>query len=180
MLTPSTPVEPNLEPAMSSRVPPERTTADVHEPVVAFLVGMRINRLRSPRGWLPVAGAMCPMLLELFADRSLGMLGARTFLSGRTIMVVSYWQSFEALEAYAGAANAKHRPAWTAFYQRSRKASGAVGIFHETFIVGPGTAESLYVDVPADFGLGGAVGRVPVTGSLQSARQRRDRDAVAA
>jgi hypothetical protein len=160
---------------MTSRVP-ERTVADVREPVVAFLVGMRINRLRSPRAWMPVAGAMRPMLLELFRDPSHGMLGARTFLSGRTIMVVSYWRSFEALEAYAGARDAKHRPALTAFYQRSRKASGAVGIFHETFLVGPGTAESLYVDVPADFGLGGAVGRVPVTGSLQTARQRRDRE----
>ncbi len=158
----------------ASSVGPVRTMAAVTEPVTVFLVGMRINRLRSLRSWLPVAQAMGPMLTELGRDRSLGMLGARTYWSGRTVTVVSYWRSFEALEAYAHAGEHTHRPAWTAFYRRAGKAAGAVGIFHETYTVAPGTVESLYVDVPAGFGLGGAVGTVPVTGALRTARQRRD------
>jgi len=39
--------------------------------------------------------------------------------------------------------------------------------------VRPGEVESLYVDMPADFGLGGAVGAVPVGARTESARQRK-------
>ncbi|HEX5828941.1 MAG TPA: DUF4188 domain-containing protein [Candidatus Limnocylindrales bacterium] len=154
---------------------PERTMADLRGPVTVFLIGMRINRFRSLRAWLPAANAMGPMLRELFADPELGMLGAKSYWSGRTITVVSYWRSFEHLERYAHSPANAHRPAWTAFYRRAGAATGAVGIFHETYTIQPGQAESLYVDVPSDFGLGGAVGVVPVTGSLEAARQRRDR-----
>ena len=156
---------------------PQRTMADVTEPVTVFLIGMRINRFRSLRAWLPAANAMGPMLRELFADPEFGMLGAKTYWSGRTITVVSYWRSFEHLERYAHSQANAHRPAWTAFYRRAGGAAGAVGIFHETYTIQPGQAESLYAAVPADFGLGGAVGVVPVTGSLEAARQRRDRNA---
>jgi Domain of unknown function (DUF4188) len=155
---------------------PQRVLADVREPVVVFQVGMRINRLRSVRRWLPAFIAMPRMLHELGVDPALGMLGAKTYLSGRTVMVVTYWRSFEALEAYANAADHSHRPAWTAFYRRSAGSGRAVGIFHETYRVEPGAAESLYVDIPAGFGLGGAVGTIPVNGSLETARQRKDRE----
>ena len=154
---------------------PSRRMADVTEPVVVFLVGMRINSLRRPGAWLPVARAMGPMIRELFRDRSLGLLNARSEWSGRTITVVTYWQSFEHLERYAHSASHAHRPAWTAFYRRAGDSRGAVGLFHETFTVRPGTAESLYVDMPDGFGLGGAVGMVPIGGSLNAARERLDR-----
>ena len=120
---------------------------------------------------------MGPMIRELSTQPELGLLGARTYWSGRTIMVVSYWRSFEALEQYASSDGTAHRPAWTAFYRRSKGAAGAVGLFHETFVTEPGAVESLYVDIPAGFGLGGAVGTVPVGGALASARQRRERRA---
>jgi len=165
---------------MPDTQPHVRLMADVDAPVVVFLVGMRINRLRSLRGWLPAARAMGPMLRELTGRPELGLLGARTYWSGRTIMVVSYWRSFEALEQYARSDGAAHRPAWTAFYRRSKDAAGAVGLFHETFVTEPGAVESLYVDIPADFGLGGAVGTLPVSGALASARGRRDRGTPAA
>lgn len=159
---------------------PERVMADLREPVVVFHVGMRINRLRSVRRWLPAFLAMPRMLRELGADPDLGMLGAKTYLSGRTIMVATYWRSFEALEAYARADDHSHRAEWTAFYRRSATSGGAVGIFHETYLVAPGDVESLYVDIPGGFGLGGAVGIVPVSGSLETARQRKERERPAA
>lgn len=159
----------------ASRTAPARKMADVTEPVTVFLIGMRINRLRSVRAWLPAANAMGPMLRELFTHRELGMLGAKTYWSGRTITLVTYWRSFDHLEAYARATDRAHRPAWTAFYRRSKAAAGAVGIFHETYTVAPGHVESLYVDMPADFGLAGAVGAARVTGATDAARQRRDR-----
>ena len=45
----------------------------------------------------------------------------------------------------------------TAFYRRSRRATGAVGIRHETYAVPAGGHESLYVGMPPT-GLGKAFG----------------------
>ena len=58
-----------------------------------------------------------------------------------------------------------------------------VGIFHETYRVGPGTAESLYANLPP-FGMGQAVGQAPVATRGQSAGRRmgtsqRDEPAIA-
>ena len=87
--------------------------------------------------------------------------------------MIQYWKSFEALEAYASNSERKHRPAWTAFYKRATSGTGAVGIFHETYIVRPGEVETLYADMPADFGLGGAVWMKPVTPKTETARERK-------
>ena len=151
---------------------PDRRMADVREPVTVFLVGMRINSFRRVRAWLPVARAMTPMIVELFRHPELGLLGARSSWAGRTITVITYWRSFDDLERYARSTDHAHRPAWTAFYRRAGASHGAVGLFHETYTVQPGQVESVYVDMPADFGLGGAVGMRPVTGSLNAARER--------
>jgi hypothetical protein len=153
---------------------PERTMANVKEPLVLFLIGMRINTFWRVWEWLPAFLAMGPMIAELYKNPELGFLSARTEIAGRTITVIEYWKSFEALEAYASNSERKHRPAWTAFYQRSTRGTGAVGIFHETYVVRPGDVESLYVDMPVDFGLGGAVGSGPVGSHTESARQRKE------
>ena len=48
-----------------------RQTATVDDDVVVFLIGMRINRLRRVRSWLPAFRAMPRMLRELAEDPSL-------------------------------------------------------------------------------------------------------------
>jgi hypothetical protein len=152
---------------------PVRTMAEVKEPLVLFLIGMRINTFWRVWEWLPSFLAMGPMIVELYKNPELGFLSARTEMAGRTITVIQYWKSFEALEAYASMSDRKHRPAWTAFYKRATSGTGAVGIFHETYIVRPGEVETLYADMPADFGLGGAVGMKPVTPKTETARERK-------
>lgn len=147
--------------------------ADVQEPLVLFLIGMRINTLWRVWEWLPSFLAMGPMIVELYKNPELGFLSARTEMAGRTITVIQYWKSFEALEAYAANSERKHRPAWTAFYKRAASGTGAVGIYHETYIVRPGEVESLYVDMPTGFGLGGAVGVTSVTPKTETARERK-------
>ena len=67
----------------------------------------------------------------------------------------------------------KHRPAWTAFYKRATSGTGAVGIYHETYVIRPGEVKSLYVDMPAGFGLGGAVGAKPITPKTETVRERK-------
>jgi hypothetical protein len=150
-------------------------TADPDTDVVLFLIGMRVNRWRSIRQWLPVFRAMKPMIQEMLSNPASGCLSARTFVSGRTVLTVQYWNSTEQLMAYAHDAQAKHLPAWRAF-NRNAASSGAVGIFHETYPVGRGAArtlpiqragsETLYRSMPP-FGLAAA------TGSLRERRAPR-------
>ena len=65
---------------------------------VLFLIVMRFNQLWKPWKWLPVFIAMPRMLIELQKNPSIGMVGKpRTFLSGRTVFVWQYWNSFEQL-----------------------------------------------------------------------------------
>ena len=88
---------------------------------VLFLIGMRFNQLWKPWKWLPVFIAMPRMLIELQKNPSIGMVGKpRTFLSGRTVLVWQYWNSFEQLEAYSKSQASQHLPAWRAFNRKIR------------------------------------------------------------
>jgi len=147
-----------------------RQTATVDDEVVVFLIGMRFNRLLRPRTWLPAFLAMPRMLRELQTNPALGLLGVRSYWSGRTILAVQYWRSFDHLAAYARATDHQHLPAWREF-NRVVRASGDVGIFHETYRVGPGTAETLYGNMPP-FGLGAALGLAPVASRGHAAARR--------
>ena len=95
---------------------------------------------------------------------------------------VLHRRSFDQLEAFARASDHAHLPAWREFNRLVRD-NGDVGIFHETYRVGPGTAESFYGNMPP-FGLAAAVGISPVASRGHSAGRRMgtatmDRPAVA-
>jgi hypothetical protein len=123
--------------------------------VVVFVIGMRINRLRRVRSWWPSFVGMPRMLRELVgSDR--GLLGVRTFWSGRVLLTIQYWRSAEELGAYARDASMSHAPAWGAFNKRAA-ATGDVGIFHETYVVPADRVETLYGNM-TDFGLAAAFG----------------------
>lgn len=49
--------------------------------------------------------------------------------------------------------------------------NGDVGIWHETYTIGAGAYESVYVNMPA-FGLGAAGALVPATGARATSRGR--------
>ncbi len=53
---------------MTNRVQHGRRTSGTEGGVTVFLIGMRINRFRALRHWLPVFTAMPRMLRELRAD----------------------------------------------------------------------------------------------------------------
>jgi hypothetical protein len=149
---------------------PGRFAAQSSEPIVVFLIGMRVNRLLKVRSWVRVARAMPPMIAELKRSPDLGLLHAEFFMYWRGVGVIQYWRSFEHLNAYAHARNAAHLPAWAEFNRRIG-GNGSVGIWHETYTVGPGQYESIYVNMPR-FGLGVAAEHVPVTGRIDGARLR--------
>ncbi|MBI0296544.1 DUF4188 domain-containing protein [Streptomyces sp. PRKS01-29] len=139
-----------------------RMTAEAEGEVTVFLIGMRINRFRALRSWLPVFRAMPRMLRELSRDEGSGLLGYQLlFGPPRVIYVVQYWDSHERLLEYAVARDKEHRTAWAAFNRRLREGRDKVGFWHETYVVPAGAHEALYINMPA-FGLGKATGVVPV------------------
>ena len=150
---------------------PARMTHSYDGELVVFLIGMRFNQPWRVAKWLPAFLAMPRMLAELSRDKDSGLLGFRVTMGAGGPLVVQYWDSHEKLYAYASAPSAEHRPAWTAFNARARKAAGAVGIWHETYQVA--RAETMYVGMPV-VGLAQATSSVPVTRSGDRARARLD------
>jgi hypothetical protein len=147
-----------------------RQTARIEGNFVVFLIGMRVNRLLLVHKWLPVATAMPRMLKELLHHREMGLLHAQTFVSGRTVMVVQYWRSFDHLHAYAHAKDLQHLPAWAAF-NRQIGNNGSVGIFHESYVVQAGQYECVYANMPRS-GLAKAGELIPAIGRMQDAKSR--------
>ena len=147
-----------------------RLTAKFDEKFVVFLIGMRVNQPLKVHKWWPVATAMPRMIKELSRRPELGFLHAEMWF-GRTTLMVQYWRSVEHLLHYAKDREAEHLPAWRAFNQRGRGTDAAVGIWHETYLVSPGTYENIYVDMPP-FGLGKVGALEPATKGRQSAADR--------
>ncbi len=150
-----------------ARVIPERMTAQLDGDFVVFLIGARINKIWKVHKWLPVFLAMPRMLKELAAHPESGCLGYITTPG----VIVQYWRSFEALEAYARSKDKEHWPAWMAFNQRIGRSRGDVGIWHETYRVRAGEYENVYSGMPAH-GLGRVGTLLAATGRRESARGR--------
>ncbi|MBV8800618.1 MAG: DUF4188 domain-containing protein [Alphaproteobacteria bacterium] len=151
--------------------PQDRHTARADKPVVLFLIGMRINKPLAVGKWRRVAAAMPKMLKELSARPDSGLLWFHTYLSVPVIMVQQYWESFDKLLAYAHDKSGAHFPAWGEFNRRIGYSEGAVGIWHETYLIEPGKFETVYGNMPP-FGLAAATSRVPAEGRLAAAKNR--------
>lgn len=146
-----------------------RMTARLEGDFAVFLIGMRFNRPLAVHKWLPIVRAMPRMLRELYQNPELGLLSHEMWFS-RTVILVQYWRSVDALMAYAKARNSQHLPAWQAF-NKAIGTDGSVGIWHETYLSGPGRYENVYANMPA-FGLGKAGELVEAKAGLQSAHAR--------
>ena len=151
-----------------AQVIPARMTAEVEGDFVVFLIGMRINKPWKIHKWLPVFFAMPRMLKELDAHPECGCLGYNNGLN----VIVQYWKSFEALEAYARTQDREHWPAWVDFNKRVGDSRGDVGIWHETYQIPAGRYETVYSGMPPH-GLGKVGKLVPVSAGGESARGDR-------
>lgn len=151
-------------------VQPGRMTAVLDRPLVVFLIGARINKLLAVRSWLWVARAMPAMMDALARRPELGLRHVENFSRGRTTLSLQYWESMDHLMAFATDQDNPHLEAWRR-WNRQMRASDDVGIWHETYVVTPGAWEGMYVNMPP-FGMGAALGDVPVGGSRTRAAQR--------
>jgi hypothetical protein len=146
-----------------------RFTAVLPDDFVVFMIGMRINHPLKVHKWAPVSIAMGRMLKWLDGHPEAGLLqwhGA--WLHGPAI--IQYWRSFAELDRFARAADEPHLPAWRWFNQAVR-ASGEVGIWHETYRVRAGEYEAIYGNMPR-VGLAAAGDHRPVGSTGQSAARR--------
>ena len=148
-----------------------RFTARRDEGFVVFLMGVRVNRWREVRGWLPTLGSLRAMLREMRRSPEDGFLGGRVYFGRREILLVQYWRSFEELERFARCPDKSHMPGWKHFNRRVRQRE-CVGLWHEAYIVGPGCYEAVYADTPVT-GLAEATEHVRAVGGRETARRRR-------
>jgi hypothetical protein len=147
----------------------ERMTVNFEGDFVVFLIGMRVNHFWKLHKWIPVAKAMPKMLKELSQNPESGFLGFQ-MSGGMAPMIVQYWRSFEALEAYAKDRTGLHYPAWKEFNTKI-KSNGDVGIWHETFKVKSGEFECIYNNMPK-YGFGKIGKLIPAIGKKEHASQR--------
>lgn len=145
-------------------------TDDWEGGLVVFLIGMRINAWWRPDLWMPVLRSMSRMLAELRARPELGLLGVAPTGISNPLVLIQYWKSLEDLQRFAAARDLPHLPAWNDFNRRVR-ATDAVGVWHETFVVPANAHETIYVNMPP-FGLAAATGARPAVGARATARGR--------
>ena len=153
------------------QINPGRWTAAIDGDFVVFLIGAE---LRDPEQAGPASEllvTMVDMLTELSQDPSQGLLGFQQFGPGLGGVIVQYWRSFEALEAYAKNPGAKHAPVWRAWNRLAEGEVAAAAIWHETFKVSAGNYEAMYQNMPL-IGLQKAGTAVTITEARASARQR--------
>ena len=157
-----------------------RTTHAYDGPLALFLIGVRIHQPWRLGVIGQVIRAMPPMIAELERNKaaaargeeeSLGYLGSRSTVDLTGTTMIQWWRSTDDLYAYASAADHEHRPAWTEFYKVARSAPDAVTIWHETYVVEPGGAESVYAGAKP-FGLGAIAGTIPISRRGEHARDR--------
>lgn len=134
-----------------------RYTTPVDGEIVVYFVGLRINKPWLVHRWWPTMRAVAKMLHELKEEPALGMLAVRSFPTGRNVTVLQYWRSYEDLQRYADAN--RHQQAFEYYFRKQYK-TGALGIFHETYVVPANSYEAIFVHMP-EFGLGKALTRIP-------------------
>ncbi|MEL7223788.1 MAG: DUF4188 domain-containing protein [Cyanobacteria bacterium P01_D01_bin.36] len=157
---------------MDKTVFPGRYTANVSEPCVVFLIGMRVNRFWAIKKWFSVASAMGPMMTTLSEHPEKGLLGSRMFFRAWPLetCMVSYWRSFEDLTRFARSQNEPHWQSWQQFISTVGN-DGSVGIWHETYKIEPANCECIYGNMPA-YGLAAATAHIPISKKTRNATNR--------
>ncbi|MCY9547202.1 DUF4188 domain-containing protein [Lysinibacillus xylanilyticus] len=135
---------------------------------VVFIIGMRINKILKFWKWLPVFNAMEPMIKELHQNPEWGFLHSEFLFSWRKVILIQYWKGFDELVDYAH--EKKHSYAWKA-YNKKVKDNESVGVFHETYQIGKGSSEAIYVNMPK-IGLSIATDHIPVSQDTNTAQKR--------
>ena len=144
--------------------------ASSDRPFVLFMLGMRVHNIWNVPKWAQLYQLIPRMLEELKANPQLGCMGSISKISFREPLIIQYWESLEALQAFATNPKHSHLPVWKKFNQVVGK-SKDIGIWHETYIIQPGQHENIYINMPFT-GLGQVIPLQPISKKSQAYRQR--------
>jgi hypothetical protein len=135
-------------------VRPGKVIADNGDPIVVFVVGLRINRWRAVRYWVPLVLTMPSMLLGLTRVPEGGLLGYRLLLGPgpRQAAILQYWRRPEDLHEFASDLAGLHRSAKRRYWWHYASTE-AVGVWHELFVSAEGQHQGMYGNMPP-IGLG--------------------------
>jgi Domain of unknown function (DUF4188) len=147
-----------------------RWMATRDEPFAVFVFGMRLNRLRGLPRFVWGLRVLRSVLRDLDAHPERGFLAGQVYRAGRTLIAVQYWESFDALDAWARDHRLPHRRPWQQ-YLREALGDEAMGLWHETYLASPGGWEGVYVNMPP-WGLAAGGEAVEMQATRGSARQR--------
>ncbi|HET8912610.1 MAG TPA: DUF4188 domain-containing protein [Ktedonobacteraceae bacterium] len=135
-------------------------SAQMEEPFIVLILGIRINDFRLFWKWMPTAFYSLPMLYTLIRHRAAGFLGGQATYFWPGIGLIQYWRTFEDLERFARSKEYPHFAAWR-WYNKAIGNGGSVGLWHEVFLVKPLAHEVVYENMPP-FGLVAATKPLPV------------------
>ncbi|HET7902524.1 MAG TPA: DUF4188 domain-containing protein [Candidatus Nanopelagicales bacterium] len=148
-----------------------RWTAELDGDFVVFLIGALVHDPAVAPDATRLVMQMGDMLEELMTDPSKGLLGVTRHGDPGHGVLVQYWRSFDALEAYARDPGAKHAPVWREWNRLAADERSGAGIWHETFKVRAGDYEAVYQNMPV-IGLQQAGRPLTVSEARDSARAR--------
>ena len=163
-------MNPRKRTSSSHAVRTGRWMARRDEPFAVFLFGMRLNRLRGLPRFLWSLRVLRRVLRDLDTHPERGFLAGRVYRTGWTLIAVQYWESFDALDAWARDHRLPHRQPWQQ-YLREALDDGAMGLWHETYLASPGSWEGVYLNLPP-WGLAAGVEAVEMQATKGSARER--------
>ena len=149
---------------------PGRHQADLHTEVIAFPIGMKINRIWAIHRWLRPTIDTVRMWRHVQTARPDGYLSGYLFVYSRGVGMMQYWRDFDSLEAFAGDTTKPHLSAWRNLVAQTRN-DQTFGYWHETYLINPATSETIYGSM-APFGLSAAVGHAPIGKKTEAARAR--------
>ena len=95
-----------------------RWMATRDEPFAVFLFGMRLNRLRGLPRFVWGLRVLRRVLRDLAAHQR-GFVAGRVYRAGRTLVAVQYWESFDALDAWARDHRLPHRKPWQRYLREA-------------------------------------------------------------
>jgi hypothetical protein len=148
-----------------------RWTAELDGDFVVFLIGAMVHDPVAAPEATRLVMQMGEMLEELMTDPSKGLLGVTRHGEPGHGVLVQYWRSFDALEAYSRDPGAKHAPVWREWNRLASDERSGAGIWHETFKVAAGAYEAIYQNMPV-IGLQQAGRALTVSEARDSARAR--------
>lgn len=147
-----------------------RMTADIDGDFVVLLIGMRFNKPWKIHKWAWMTYLHFKMTHDLKKDPESGFLH-QEMAFGRTVIMVQYWRSIEALHKFANDQQQDHSPNAGKFSTSMKQGKADVGLWHELYHVTPGHYEAVYLDMPA-FGLAHVGEHLPISKATNTSQAR--------